>query len=158
MGSKLLFQGIKIVDIDYLEKKCVSPDWKSEMDSVAKIFHLNTDQERAFRIVANHSCQPTSENLKMYIGGMGETGKSQVLKALMEFFQHKKESHRFIVVAPTGSAAALLGGSTYHYMFGINDFASAKPENMQLLEVKQRLQGVNYIFMDEVSMLSCKDI
>ena len=61
-------------------------------------------------------------------------------------------------MAPTGSAAALLGGSTYHYMFGINDFASAKPENIQLSEVKQRLQGVNYIFMDEVSMLSYKDI
>ena len=29
---------------------------------------------------------------------------------------------------------------------------------MQLAEVKQRLQGVDYIFMDEVSMLSCKDI
>ena len=70
------------------------------MDSVAKIFHLNTDQERAFRIVANHSWRPTSENLKMYIGGMGGTGKSQVLKALMVFFQHKKESHQFIVVAP----------------------------------------------------------
>ena len=157
-SSKPLFQGVKIVDIDYLEKKCVSQDWRSEMDSVAKMFHLNADQERAFRIVANHSCRPTSEKLKMYIGGMGGTGKSQVLKALMEFFQRKKESHRFTVVAPTGSAAALLGGSTYHYMFGINDFASVKSANLQLAEVKQRLQGIDYIFMDEVSMLSCKDI
>ena len=76
----------------------------------------------------------------------------------MELFQCKKESHQFIVVAPTGSAAALLGGSTYHYMFGINDFAYIKSANLQLAEVKQRLQGVDYIFMDEVSMLSCKDI
>ena len=128
------------------------------MDSVAMMFHLNADQERAFRIVANHSCRATSEQLKMHIGGMGGTGKSQVLKALMEFFQRKKESHRFIIIAPTGSAAALLGGSTYHYMFGINDFASIKSANLQLAEVKQRLQGVDYIFMDEVSMLSCKDI
>jgi hypothetical protein len=89
-GSEPLFQGVKIVDIDYLEKKCVSLDWKSEMDSVARMFHLNADQERAFRIVANHSCRPTSEKLKMHIGGMGGTGKSQVLKALMEFFQRKK--------------------------------------------------------------------
>ena len=43
-------------------------------------------------------------------------------------------------------------------MFGINDFASIKSVNLQLAEVKQRLQGVDYIFMDEVSMLSCKDI
>lgn len=40
----------------------------------------------------------------------------------------------------------------------INDFASIKSANLQLAEVKQRLQGFDYIFMDEVSMLSCKNI
>jgi hypothetical protein len=157
-GSEKVFQGVKVVDKDYIEKKCVSPDWGTEMDNVAKMFQLNVEQERAFCIVANHSYHPTSEKLKMHIGGMGGTGKSQVLKALMEFFKQKKESHRFVIVAPTGSAAALLGGSTYHYMFGINDFSTGKSPNAQLAEVKQRLQGVDYIFMDEVSMLSCKDI
>jgi cysteine synthase len=112
---------------------------EDEMGSIAKTFQLNAEQERAFHIVTNHSCSSTSEQLKMHIGGMGGTGKSQVLKALMEFFKHKKESHRFVIVAPTGSAAALLGGSTYHYMFGINDFTSSKSANLQLAEVKQRL-------------------
>jgi len=51
--------------------------------------------------------------LKLYIGGMGGTGKSQVIKALISFFEQRKESHRMIIVAPTGSAAALLAGSTY---------------------------------------------
>ncbi|KAF8225636.1 hypothetical protein L208DRAFT_1305483 [Tricholoma matsutake] len=63
------------------------------MDSVVKDFHLNTEQECAFCIVANHSCSSYSEQLKMHIGGMGRTGKSQVLKALMDFFKRKKESH-----------------------------------------------------------------
>jgi hypothetical protein len=156
--DKCIFQGVKIVDKSYLEKDCIMPEWKDEMDFIAKTFQLNAEQERAFHIVANHSCSSTSEQLKMHIGGMGGTGKSQVLKALMEFFKHKKESHHFVIVAPTGSAAALLEGSTYHYMFGINDFTSNKSANLQLAEVKQRLQGVDYIFMDEVSMLSCKDI
>ena len=53
---------------------------------------------------------------------MGGTGKSQVLKALSYFFETRNESHRFTIVAPTGSAAALLGGSTYHYLFGINEY------------------------------------
>ena len=48
--------------------------------------------------------------LKMYLGGMGGTGKSQVLKALVEFFKDRNESHRIIIIAPTGSAAALLNG------------------------------------------------
>ena len=57
----------------------------------------------------------------MYLGGMGGTGRSQVIKALSYFFKGRKEAHRFIIVAPTGTAAALLGGSTYHSMFGINE-------------------------------------
>ena len=47
---------------------------------------LNKEQERAFRIVANHATNHYSESLKMYIGGIGGTGKSQVLKALTHFF------------------------------------------------------------------------
>ena len=46
----------------------------------------------------------------MYLGGMGGTGKSQVLKALSYFFETRNESHQFTIFAPTGSAAALLGG------------------------------------------------
>ena len=44
-------------------------------------FSLNTEQERAFRIIANYACAEHPEQLKMYIGGMGGTGKSQILKA-----------------------------------------------------------------------------
>ena len=52
-----------------------------------------------------------SEQLKMYLGGMG-TGKSQVIKALKHYFDNKNESHRFVILGPTGTSAALLGGST----------------------------------------------
>lgn len=61
------------------------------------------------------------------------------------------------MVAPTGSAAALLGGSTYHYMFGINSDGE-QTSATQLAQVKMRLQGVDYVFMDEVSMLCCRDM
>ena len=95
----------------------------------------------------------------MYLGGMGGTGKSQVIKALISFFQERNEMHRFLVVAPTGSAAALLNGSTYHSVLGIND-NSDKTSNVikNLSQVRSRLDGVDYIFLDEVSMLSCQDM
>jgi hypothetical protein len=82
----------------------------------------------------------------MYIGGMGCTGKTQVLKALMKFFETRNESHRFVV-------AALLGGSTYHYLFGINEKSDDQVSNIQLANVRSQLQGVKYVFLDEVSML-----
>jgi len=49
----------------------------------------------------------------------GRYGKSQVIKALMNFFTSRNESHRFVVLAPTGTAAALLHGSTYHSILGV---------------------------------------
>ena len=60
-------------------------------------------------------------------------------------------------MAPTGSAAALLGGSTYHSMFGINA-DNSQSSNVQLAQIKSRLTGVQYVFLDEVSMLSCRDL
>ena len=57
----------------------------------------------------------------MYIGGMAGTGKSQVIKALTAFFERQNESHRIVITAPTGTAAALVGGSMYHSILGIND-------------------------------------
>ena len=90
----------------------------------------------------------------MYLGGMGGTGKSQVLKALSYFFKTRNESHQFTIVAPTGTATALLGGSTYHYLFRINEYT--KISNMS--QVKSCLEGVEYVFLDEVSMLSARDM
>ena len=93
----------------------------------------------------------------MYIAGMAGTGKTQMLKSLVEFFQQKNKSHHLLIVAPTGSAAGLLKGSTYHSAFGINSDGSLS-SNIQLAQVKSRLEGVDYIFLDEVSMLSCHDL
>ena len=104
-------------------------------------FGLNKEQERAFQMVSNHSVSAHNDQLKMYLGGMGGTGKSRVLAALSDFFALQKEDHQFVIVAPTGSAAALLGGLTYHSMFGTNDFNSKS----QLSQVKANLAGIEYV-------------
>ncbi|KAJ3521123.1 hypothetical protein NMY22_g12441 [Coprinellus aureogranulatus] len=145
-----------IADKSYLTKSFIVDDSKQVMfmEESMKLFKLNYEQEKAFRIVANRAIDPFSETLHMYIGGMGGTGKSQVLKALKHFFNLRRESHRLIVVAPTGSAAALLGGMTYHSAFGIND----KTNKANMSAISERLTGVDYVFFDEVSMLSCRDL
>ena len=109
------------MDRSYLQK-----NFKAKLKSDQKLitftvkdFSLNPEQERAFRIIAHHSLEPSSEQLKMYLAGMGGTGKSQVIKALMEFFKNKNESHRIVVLGPTCSSAALINGSTYHSFLGI---------------------------------------
>jgi hypothetical protein len=148
---------VKIVDKSYLSQdfKADRIEDQSLIDRTVIDFLLNSEQERAFRIVANHATSKNPEQLKMYLGGMGGTGKSRVIQALNDFFKNREESYRMTVVAPTGNAAALIGGSTYHSVLGINDrgyFADS------MSKVRARLDGVNYVFLDEVSMLSCHDM
>jgi len=152
------YNEVKVVGVDYLDKnfRANELECQEHIDTTARDFSLNAEQERAFRIVANHAADGGKEQLKMYLGGMGGTGKSQVIKALIQLFEKRNESHRFIVLAPTGSAAALLSGSTYHSVLGINEWMADNQKSFA--KIRTRLQGVDYIFFDEVSMLSCRDM
>ena len=148
---------VKVVDKSYLLKTYHAGEGHAFIEQSIKKYTLNKEQECAFRIIANHASGPRSgqDQLKMYIGGMGGTGKSRVLKALSHFFELRKETNRFVIVAPTGTAASLLGGSTYHYMFGINEHSGTLSNFAKVLS---RLSGVDYVFFDEVSMLSARDL
>ena len=129
---------VKVVDKSYLERKFHKEGDSVLIDSTVQDFLLNKEQERAFRIIANHAVSENPEQLRMYLGGMAGTGKTQVIKALSCFFKQRNEAHRFVIVAPTGTVAALLGGSTYHSTFGIND----KSGIGRIGQVKQKLEGV----------------
>jgi primosomal protein N' len=133
---------VKVVDKSYLEKSFHIDQLSEVIQDTVNLFSLNTEQERAFKIIANHAISANPEQLRMYLGGMGGTGKSQVIKALSSFFEGRKEAHRFIIVAPTGTAAALLGGSTYHSMFGINERMNIS----KIGHIKAKLSGVEYVF------------
>jgi len=149
---------VKIIDQSYLSKtfKAISQQDSHLINTCIHEFNLNTEQKRAFVIIANHATIKMPNKLHMYLGGMAGTGKTQVITSLIHFFTQHKESHRFLVLAPTGAAAALLNGSTYHSVLGINDndFFSAK----SLAQIRANLDGVDYIFIDEVSMISCRDL
>jgi hypothetical protein len=54
---------VKIADKSYLTKKIHKPDTQQVLDIVVKKFSLNTEQEKAFRIVATHASDPYSEPL-----------------------------------------------------------------------------------------------
>ena len=148
----------EVIDMSYLLKEFQADEQSIQdiIDSTVKEYQLNKEQERAFRIVANHASRRSGEQLKMYLGGMGGTGKSQVIKALKSFFEKRNEAHRMIILAPTGTAAALLGGFTYHSILGINPGMSGKQSEYD--KIRENLRGVEYIFIDEVSMISCHDM
>ncbi|KAJ7306338.1 hypothetical protein DFH08DRAFT_976064 [Mycena albidolilacea] len=91
---------VKLLKASYFTKQYKAANDKAQRDinNIATTFNLNAEQERAFRLVANHATDLAAAPLRMYLGGVGGTGKSQVIKALVEFFEVRSESHRFIVL------------------------------------------------------------
>jgi hypothetical protein len=74
---------VKIMDKSYLDKNFHKNRCSELVHSVVNKFSLNQDQERSFRIIANHSISDKPEQLCMYLSGMGGTGKTQVIKHLL---------------------------------------------------------------------------
>ncbi|KAF5318409.1 hypothetical protein D9611_013936 [Ephemerocybe angulata] len=136
-------------------------DVSAQLNETVQLYSLNEEQTRAFRIVANHSVSPRADQLLMYIGGMGGTGKTQVINALRLWFDVRNQGNRMVVTAPTGAAASVVRGSTYHSYLGVatGDRRAYAPRGGKALdEARLRMRGVDYVFMDEISMVSCQDL
>ncbi|TFY65658.1 hypothetical protein EVG20_g5440 [Dentipellis fragilis] len=156
-------------DVVPIYKSYLTQDFAAEavndqklIDSFVKDFTLNEEQERAFRIIANHSVSRVKDQLQMYIGGMGGTGKSQVIKALTAFFEARGKKFTFLIMAPTGTAAALISGSTYHSVLGFRSNSADEKggngvnESQKTLDsIRERIEHAEYIFLDEISMVDC---
>jgi hypothetical protein len=62
-------------------------------------------------------------------------------------------------VAYTGTAASNVGGSTYHQIFRIVEkagFVNEEISDTVLGELKDELKDLTYLFIDEISMVSCE--
>lgn len=120
-------------------------------------FSLNKQQTLAFTIVAYTVQHHERDKLRMFLSGMAGTGKSEVLKALMFFMAARNESNRLLVLAPTGSSAANVNGSTYHsaLCFGRDHEDISTMDENKLARLRGNLQDCDILFIDEISMISC---
>ncbi|KAJ6484120.1 hypothetical protein C8R45DRAFT_830242, partial [Mycena sanguinolenta] len=117
-------------------------------------FMLNTEQARAFGIIAEHSLQKRDAlPLRMFLGGPGGTGKSRVINSLTNFFKQRRQERRFRLASYTGVAARNITGMTLHAALSIGQRMTAKARR----DLMAMWEGVNYLFIDEVSisMIGC---
>ena len=149
-----------VVPSTYLSKDFEPTEkrWVDVMDAMIREFTLNEEQEKVFRIVANHACEIAPDQLLMHLGGMAGTGKSTVIRVLTAFFVARKEAYRFVLMGSTGTSAALIGGSTYHSFLGLNTGSSSRASVSTMEDVRERLTGVGYLLIDEQSMLNCRQL
>jgi hypothetical protein len=87
----------------------------------------------------------------IHIGGEGGVGKSQIIKAIatgMDLIYRKNE---LILMAPTGAAADVIGGNTYHTSLGIS--LNRSRQTGMGPRVRQLWSRKTIMIIDEVSMI-----
>lgn len=104
----------------------------------------NQQQVFAYELIANTNCS-------IFLTGRAGTGKTTFLRNVQNHV-----NKQFLVLAPTGVAAILAGGSTIHSFFGLpmevctpNIYGTMSEARINVLE------SADTIIIDEVSMLRC---
>ncbi|CAF1635203.1 unnamed protein product, partial [Adineta ricciae] len=121
-------------------------------------YTLNREQRAAFMIITNHldgDRQPHAGNkngqLIMCIPGCGGTGKSQLIRAITEYFVITNRIQKMRKLAPTGIAAVEIGGMTIH-SFLDEQRNSGKPRTIKPgdLKLEKEWTLVEYLWIDEI--------
>ncbi|KAJ6527126.1 hypothetical protein B0H19DRAFT_970260 [Mycena capillaripes] len=120
-----------------------------------KKWTLNPEQAQAFRMIPHHSLENHAEQLRMFLSGPGGTGKSRVIQALRDFFDLRGQNRRLRFSAYTGVAARNIHGITIHAALCINQRSSKSAQARTRRDLTAMWEGVNYFFIDEVSMVGC---
>ncbi|KAF5328905.1 hypothetical protein D9611_014252 [Ephemerocybe angulata] len=113
----------------------------------------NAEQLRAYSIVAQHILEG-GEQLMLYVGGKGGTGKSYLIETIVELLDRLGRQHELKLSAFTGIASTLIGGSTLHSLLSLGPNHKKATEAGKLLVAEWR--KVRYLIIDEVSMISAQ--
>ena len=114
--------------------------------------NLQAKQLQAYKMVQQHIQGDHSKPLRMIVSGTAGTGKSYLIHCLRKLLQHKVK-----VIAPTGVAAFNVQGHTIHsllYLPTKGDFKDLEGDRLRSLQ--QNLQELEYIIIDEMSMVGRK--
>lgn len=150
------------------------------MENVLSSFHLNTKQSEAFEIITKYILYRYvlklndwlgKDPLRMFLSGPGGTGKTHVVKAVKEVLRYFGLAHTVRFMAPTGTAANLIEGTTIHSGLGISIKKDKHGFNMELgsadehqvsfamsnttrVQLRADWKEVLVLMIDEVSLLS----
>ncbi|CAF2182230.1 unnamed protein product, partial [Rotaria magnacalcarata] len=132
----------------------------TKMD-IIKEFTLNSQQKYAFMIVTSHLDGENQihtgiidNQLLMCVPGCGGTGKSQLIRAITQYFQLTKRGKMLRKLAPTSIAAAEIDGLTIHSFLGEGCKNAKKKQTRTFRPGDTKLENewrhVKYLIIDEM--------
>ena len=114
--------------------------------------HLQGKQLQAYELVQQHMEGDNSNPLHLIVSGTAGTGKSYLIHCLRLLLKDKVR-----VVAPTGVAAFNVDGNTLHSLLSLPTKGEFKDlEGERLNRIQQSLATMEYIIIDEMSMVGRK--
>ncbi|KAJ3834826.1 hypothetical protein F5878DRAFT_544224, partial [Lentinula raphanica] len=132
------------------------------MDSISRKFTLNEQQQHAYHIISlsvlNRDVFHLSEwkhkpPLRMLLTGPGGTGKSHVVHAVRELMTYFGLAHTIRFMAPTGSAAKLINGTTVHSGLDSTEDHSVLVSIKNQQQLRDEWKDVLLLLLDEVSLV-----
>lgn len=119
-------------------------------------YNLNGEQWQAYVLVTWHAIADRPTLLRLYIGGCGGTGQTQVILALNEFFRQIDHSRQFCVCSYMGVAAKNVSGTTLHSALNLNERKDSRMTTKSIRDLIMKWEGVDFLFVDEVSVIGQK--
>ncbi len=132
-----------------------------------RVSRLKGAQLSAYLIATSHISGEISDPLRLFLTGEGGTGKSEVIKLVVEYtiLHFGKQKGFFgaaIAMGPTGSSSRNINGFTWHSVLKMSASSKRQRDLHPSLQTRQRIgkdiDGVKLIVIDEVSLLSCDDL
>ncbi|KAF8237067.1 hypothetical protein L208DRAFT_1249381 [Tricholoma matsutake] len=124
-----------------------TPTTTVDINKVVHKWLLNPEQQQAFRIITDHSPHRHKDLLKMFILGTAGTGKMTVINAVKDFFEQRGQT---MWVYPYPCLALM----TLHSLLCLNTKKSTKLNAKSHYDLLAMWEGVDYLFINEVSMIS----
>jgi ATP-dependent DNA helicase PIF1 len=104
-------------------------------------------------IVANLGPLKSNKYPFFFITGSGGTGKTYMTKMIINWLESQHKN--YLLTAPTGVAAQNVGGSTIHSALRLTQSGSGYQSlAFHDLEFKKKLQAIQVLIIDEISMVS----
>ncbi len=152
-----LFEVNKFVNVDrYAERQSKNNE---------QVERFNDGQRIAFEKFKKHVFQEVGccEPLLMFLTGEGGTGKSEVIRTIMEWskLHFGKQPGLFgavVALAPTGSAAFNIGGFTWHSAVGNPAKWDSIIDQKKVNSLTHKWKGVKVLIIDEISMITPEDM
>jgi ATP-dependent DNA helicase PIF1 len=123
---------------------------KAKQELLSKLYQLSFSQKKALEAIMKRK--------SVFYTGAAGTGKSFILKVLLDILEVLGLTNKIAITAPTGVAACNIRGLTIHSWSGIGLGTESLENLLPIVErnrnAKSRWKDTEILIIDEISMLS----